>query len=37
LFDDPTDVIEQSELEIEAEYKWWIGTLTGIVARPSDD
>lgn len=36
LFDDPTEVVEQSNLEIEAEQKWWIGTLTGIVANPPE-
>lgn len=36
LFDDPKEVIEQSRLKVEAEYKWWLGTLTGIVASPPE-
>lgn len=36
LYDDPADVVEQSTLEIKAEYNWWIGTLTGIVATPPE-
>lgn len=36
LFDDPTEVVEQSRLEIEVKHKWWIGTLTGIIASPSE-
>jgi len=34
LFEDPTRVVEQSVLEIGTEQKWWLGTLTGIVAHP---
>lgn len=36
LFDDPTEVVSQSELEIEGASTWWIGTLTGIRASPPE-
>lgn len=34
LFDDPADVVRQSDLAVEVARDWWIGTLTGIVASP---
>lgn len=35
LFDDPTVVVDESVLQVERERKWWLGTLTGITARPA--
>lgn len=36
LLEDPAEIVEESDLTIEVEQKWWIGTLTGIVAHPSE-
>lgn len=37
LLEDPAEIVEESDLAIEVEQKWWIGTLTGIIARPLED
>lgn len=35
LYDDPTDVVEQADVEIVYERNWMLGTLTEIIARPT--
>lgn len=35
LYDDPTDVVKQADVEIVYERTWMLGTLTGIIAQPS--